>query len=146
MGNIYNYIENYCNDEIDEITYLDALIFSRLSYVHIEKLQDKLPFSIMDLNNYLNHLKISSKDKKLINLLSMKKRFKNLYIERCLNIEDDNKREQFFAVTIHLPHNNFFIAFRGTNKSIVGLIEDLDMSYKVIPSQEEAVSYLEGEI
>ena len=145
MSNIYNYVEKYGDELIEEVRPLDALVFARIAYIHIEELKEKLPFNITDLNNYLHLIKISSKDQKLINLLSKKNRYKDLCIERCSNIFDEEKREQFFAVTINLMNHSSFITFRGTNKSVTGLIEDLDMSYKVIPSQIDAIKYLEEE-
>ncbi len=141
---IYNYILNN-NDSLNKINYLDALIFSRISYIHIEKIEDKLPFTINDLNNYLPLIKVSSMDKKLINYLKDSKRFKDILITRCKNIFDKEKIEQFFGITFLLPNKDLFISFRGTDKSMIGLMEDLDMSYKTIPSQIDALNYLEEE-
>jgi len=141
---IYDYILNN-NEYLNKINHLDALIFSRISYIHIEELKDKLPFTINDLNNYLNLIKISSHDKKLVNLLSNSKRFKDIIITRCENIFDKEKIEQFFGITFLLPNKELFISYRGTDKSMVGLMEDLDMSYKVVPSQIDALNYLEKE-
>ena len=145
MKNIYDYIEEYGDDNIVKINSLDALIFSRLSYVHIEDLWNMLPFTISDLNNYIKgigKIKISSKDKKLVELLSKKKRFKDLVILGCKNIFNKTEGIQFFAMTIELPDNTLFIAFRGTDKSMIGLMEDVDMSYKIVPSQVCALSYV----
>ena len=46
--NIYDYLKNN-NDKITEINELDALIFSRLAYIHIETIKDKLPISINNI-------------------------------------------------------------------------------------------------
>ena len=142
MENIYDYIEKYGNEELCEINELDALIFARLSYIHIEELKNKLPFNITDLYNYLHLIKVSGRDKKLVELLSKKKRFKDLIIDNCYNVFNPNEVIQFCAINILLTDNTVFIAFRGTDKSIVGLMEDIDMSYKVIPSEICATSYL----
>ena len=145
MKNIYDYIIECGNNELMEINELDALIFTRLSYIHIENLCNKLPFRIDDLNNYLDQIKISSKDKKLVNLLSQSRRFKDLVIKRCNFVFDEKKIVQFFALTILLPNNRLFIAFRGTDKSLTGLMEDLELSYREIPSQILAIQYIENE-
>ena len=145
MNDIYTYIEKNGDNEIKRINYLDALIFARLSYVHIEELEDKLPFNIRDLNNYLSFIKISSKDKKLVNLLANSKRFSNLVITRCQLKFNVEKHEQFFGLTIKLPNNSLFIAFRGTDKSMAGFMEDMDMSYMTIPGQIDAMEYLNTE-
>ena len=95
MNNIYNYIEQYGNNDLIDINELDALIFTRLSYVHIEDLREKLPFRIEDLNNYIDKIKISSKDKKLVNLLSKTKRFKDIIINRCKYVFNEKKLFSF---------------------------------------------------
>ena len=142
--NIYNYIENN-NDELDTINNLDALILTRLSYLHIENIKERLPISIEKLNNYLDDIKTNRNDKKLIDLLKKNNRFKNIEIIRCQDILDKEKEEQFFALTIKLPNDSLFISFRGTNKNIYGFKEDLNMSYKIIPSCLDGVKYLESE-
>lgn len=142
--NIYSYIEN-SHEEIKRINELDALILSRLAYIHLEDLENKLPFTIEELNDYMENIKINKNDEKLVKLLAKSIRFKKLVIERCKSIFDKNKEEQFFAVTILLPKERLFIAYRGTNKSLIGIKEDLNMSYMTIPSQIDALLYLDGE-
>jgi len=146
MKNIYNYVLEYQNEEIKEINTIDAMVFARLSYLHLEEVQDKLPVKIKDLNSVIEHLKTNSYDKKLVELVSNAKRFKELEIERCHYILDKERECQFFAITIILPNNEAFISFRGTNRNIIGYKEDLNMSYMTIPAQEEAVNYLNSEL
>ena len=81
MSNIYDYIKNN-NNEIEEINVVDAMILSRLSYVHIEEMKDKLPLTIEQLSNYVSSIKINSHDKKLIEMLSNSNRFKLMSIRR----------------------------------------------------------------
>ena len=143
--NIYDYILKYQDKKIEEINNLDALIFTRLSYLHIENIQDKLPISIFDLNEYLEEMKTNERDTKLINLLKDTKRYRNLVINRCESILDIAKEEQFMAITITLPKNSLFISFRGTNKNVYGFKEDMNMSFKVVPSCIDGLNYLENE-
>lgn len=143
--NIYDYIVKNGDNKIVEINNLDALIFVRLSYLHIENIEDKLPISIFDLTEYLDEMKTNERDKKLVNLLKDTKRFRNLVIKRCESILNKENEEQFMAITIFLPKNSLFVGFRGTNKNIYGFKEDLNMCYKVIPSCLDGVKYLEKE-
>ena len=78
-------------------------------------------------------------------MLSQTKRFGNLVISWCQNILEEEKEEQFMAYTILLPRRRKFISFQGTNKSLVGFKEDLNMSYKIIPSQIDALNYVNNE-
>ena len=143
--NIYNYIINSKNQEFIEINTLDALIFTRLSYIHFEELIDKLPINIHDLYDYLEYIHVGKLDKKLINLLKNSNRFKNIIISRCNHISDIESEEEFTAITIDLPNKNKFIAFRGTTKKIYDFKEDMNMSFKEIPSSFDAVKYLQEE-
>lgn len=52
--------------------------------------------------------------------------------------------EQFAAMTFLLPTGEAYVAFRGTDSTIVGWKEDLNMAYLCpVPAQEEARSYVE---
>lgn len=61
------------------------------------------------------------------------------YYESAL---DEDTHEQFGALTVLLPDGTTYVSFRGTDDSIVGWVEDCDISYHVIPSQEHALRYL----
>ena len=144
MKNIYDYILNYQNKKIDELTPVDAMIFARISYIHFENILDKIPLKLSELVFYLDTLKTNTKDKKLIEMLSSTKRFQNIEVIRCQNILDNKKEEQFLAITLSLE-NLLFIAFRGTNKNIIGYKEDLNMSFMTIPAQLDALKYVNEE-
>lgn len=144
MKNIYDYILNYQNKKIDELTPVDAMIFARISYIHFENILDKIPLKLSELVFYLDTIKTNAKDKKLIEMLSSTKRFQNIEVIRCQNILDNKKEEQFLAITLSLE-NLLFIAFRGTNKNIIGYKEDLNMSFMTIPAQLDALKYVNEE-
>ena len=56
---------------------------------------------------------------------------------------DDEVEEQFSALTIDLGNCSIYISFRGTDDTIVGWKEDLNMSFlEEIPSQKQAVDYV----
>ena len=55
---IFDYIENSKNEELKEINTLDAIIFTRLAYIHLEDIIDKLPIKISDIEKYLNTIKV----------------------------------------------------------------------------------------
>ena len=52
---------------------------------------------------------------------------------------------QFSALTIRLPKEQIFVAFRGTDDTIVGWREDFNLSFlEEVPSQRRAVEYLDA--
>lgn len=143
MKNIYTYaIDN--QEPIDKINELDALIFSVLSYISIEDIMLKLPIKIGELAK-LKNLKNSKQDLMLLKIVGESNRFKDLEIIRYVNILDSTIEEQFMAMTIKIDPKTVFISYRGTNKSIVGFKEDMNMSYQVVPSQISAKEYLDKE-
>jgi len=56
---------------------------------------------------------------------------------------DTVSHEQFGALTAILPNGISYVSFRGTDDSMVGWREDCEMSYRVVPSQTSALSYLD---
>ena len=70
-------------------------------------------------------------------------RFGNLYISDFINKKDVEQEKQFSAITVHLPNDYIYVAFRGTDNTIVGWREDLNMCFSdTVPSQIDAVNYL----
>ena len=72
-------------------------------------------------------------------------RFKNLTIKRFKHTENKKLEEVFTGITISLPNNNILVAFRGTGKNVYDFKEDMNMSFKTIPSCILGVKYLEEE-
>jgi hypothetical protein len=80
---------------------------------------------------------------------SESERFGGARLSGFVNRIDNENGEQFGALTISYKNaegeDESYVSFRGTDDSIVGWKEDFDMSFKpVIPSQEDAVRYLEA--
>lgn len=50
--------------------------------------------------------------------------------------------KQFAAVTCSLPDGSDFVAYRGTDGTVTGLIEDFKFSFSTTAGQEDAVDYL----
>lgn len=55
---------------------------------------------------------------------------------------DLSAQKQFSAITFELEPGLYYIAFRGTDNSVIGWKEDLNLSFQdSIPSQDDALSY-----
>ena len=71
-------------------------------------------------------------------------RFGNISMSDYVNIVDTEEDMQMSAVTYHLDDGSAYIAFRGTDNTVVGWKEDFIMSY--LPEtggQREAIRYLD---
>lgn len=76
--------------------------------------------------------------------MAQTERFKNLRLSQYVNRIDVEHLEQFSAINIHLDDNQVYVAYRGTDDSIVGWKEDFNMSFMApVPAQMDAVRYLE---
>ena len=84
---------------------------------------------------------------KLLDILSKCPRYMNIKVGEFRGKYSDigNKDyEQFAAVTFTLEDGTKVVSFRGTDSTLSGWKEDLDMSWsKHVPSQKDALKYLE---
>ena len=94
--------------------------------------------------NALDGYVIFKDDPELLETLGRSSRFKDCLLHSFVNHVDEAQEKQFSAVCIDTGAFNF-IAYRGTDVTLVGWKEDLNMSFcDTVPSQLEAVAYLEA--
>lgn len=71
-------------------------------------------------------------------------RFRDICITGYVNRVDTDAQEQFSATTYLLGDGSAFVAFRGTDDTLVGWKEDFNMSFTpTVPAQADAVRYLD---
>ena len=81
--------------------------------------------------------------KKLLTALAASPRFRDVRVMGYVDHTDQVLEKQFSAMTFRLAGRQSFIAFRGTDSTVVGWKEDFNMAFRSpIPSQEEAIRYL----
>ena len=149
MPNIFDYLKwRDLKLEKVEFTEVDNLILSRLAYFPLDNaVRDK---EITVKEAYEKYLTVKHKgrilqeeDSQLFPLLANSIRFGKLKLTEYVNKIDLNNEEQFSAVTILMPNDTFYVSFRGTDNTIVGWKEDLNMSFKeLVPAQTTAKEYL----
>lgn len=134
---------------------VDSLIFSWVSYMHfpegIEGLRTWEGVRLQELlraecfEEMFADLWDPQGNKELMFALAASPRFRDVrlcgYVERL----DKEKEEQFAAVTFKIAPDLSYIAFRGTDATLVGWKEDFNMAFQCpVPSQEAAVCYLKA--
>jgi len=137
---------------------VDNIILSQLSYLTFENIvpspEEKEGISIaMALKIYdekinskegLKSTSFFKEDPDLIRALGASRRFGDCHLFGFINNTDIVREIQFSALCIHTGDDSCFIAFRGTDSSLIGWKEDFNMCFRdVIPSQLEAVYYIE---
>ncbi|MBQ2757036.1 MAG: DUF2974 domain-containing protein [Clostridia bacterium] len=131
----------------------DALIFSMLAYIDFEGVvsreANEAPVRLSDaIGAYfarptITEGSISANHEHLLHMLTVSPRFSALRTFGAKKVFDKAHGVQFGAVSFLLPGQNIFVAFEGTNDTLVGWKEDFRMSYECpVPAQLMAAQYL----
>lgn len=126
---------------------VDSLILSRFSYLPLYKI-DFIEGKVLDnfkrMESFLEKDFVNVEDKNLVSKIISSDRFNNLYLSDYERVYDELSTSQFCAVTIHLPNDEIYISFIGTDLTIYGWKEDLNMSFMDnVSSQIIGKKYLE---
>ena len=172
MGTVMDYMQwrgdrGFTQDPFNDI---DALILSMLSYMPFKDIvpgvDSKKRITLKDVANQyfsenpavkekpsnINLTVSSTMDAELVELLKVgahSQRFGNMQLSRYEEKMDFTAAQQFAAVMYSLPNTKRekVIAFRGTDNTLIGWKEDLQMAYmEQIPAQESAARYLKRNI
>lgn len=80
----------------------------------------------------------------LLTALAASPRFRDITLHRFVQRIEQNAEMQFSAMTFRLPDGSSYVAFKGTDSTLVGWKEDFNLSFQCpVPSQVAAVAYLE---
>ena len=161
MTTVFDYIDwrGDLSFESSPICEVDALILSLISYVEFEDIlpNDPNDMSLTLLDAARKYVRTHrGKPQKLGLILppevisimakaAKSHRFGALRIHGFVNKIDPEKQTQFSAVTFTDSTGASFVAYRGTDDTLVGWKEDFNMCFMhPVPAQLEAVAYLEG--
>lgn len=138
---------------------VDALLLCQISYIpfdnivpgigrsariSIEKLSE-LYFKQEGEHRSSLGVLISDNTIDLLESMAKSPRFKNVRAGFYLNDVNYDEEKQFCAVTFFIGEEIMFVAFRGTDDTVVGWKEDFNMSFMAtVPAQKEALEYLEN--
>ena len=123
---------------------VDSLILAEMSYLTFP--QEETPIRDLGLNlPAVEKMQFAfvHEIRALLSAAAMTERFAPIRMLRPIAVTDQDRDMQFAAVTFQLPDGTHYIAFRGTDSSIVGWREDFNMAFESpIPAQSAAVKYL----
>jgi hypothetical protein len=136
---------------------VDNLIFSLLSYVDLDGIvpsnhkggatvREAAAEYFFTHPEYAAHplgLIIPADILTLFRRMAHTRRFRDLVLSGYVNEISEERETQFSAVTVRLPDEGIFVAFRGTDDTIVGWKEDFKLSIlDEVPAQTMAAEYL----
>lgn len=154
VGNLFDYI-NWRGDlsfTQSEFNAVDGLILCIFSYFQFEKHEDFKGKTLAYAINALKEIPFDEKIKifcivqetidKFLQKTVKVNRFKNIVILDYDYEYNEETTEQFAAVTLKLDDGSIFIAFRGTDDSLVGWQEDCNLAFiNGVPAQLSAAKY-----
>ena len=159
MANLMDYLD-WRGDltlAVSPFNEVDALILAELSFVDFEGIVPPpevgrgLPLNEAAEAFFARHggrdvdMRVLVPDgiSQMLRKLMASPRFCGMTLNGYEALLDDEVEEQFSALTIDLGNGSIYISFRGTDDTIVGWKEDLNMSFlEEIPSQKQAVDYV----
>ena len=159
MANLMDYLD-WRGDitlAVSPFSEVDALILAELSFVDFEGIVPPpevgrgLPLNEAAEAFFARHggrdvdmgVLVPDGISQMLRKLMASPRFCGMTLNGYEALLDDEVEEQFSALTIDLGNGSIYISFRGTDDTIVGWKEDLNMSFlEEIPSQKQAVDYV----
>lgn len=152
MENILTYAERYRDMDFSEkpLNVIDGLILSQLSYYDYSKSPFVMEEFRMSVSTFfrntsekvLCHMMTLDGDRVLFEALKKEGRHGKLRACRYVDLLDEENEKQFAAITFELGNDEYYIAFRGTDNTVLGWKEDFAMTYRTeVPAQKEALQY-----
>lgn len=156
MGTILDYLKEYGDYTLEEKVFneVDSLILSQFAYLKFDDLApapggQKPMVSLQELLDHkdYDHLYADERYRKdntaLFLGLYHSNRFRDTMVWNYVNQIDLDTETQFSAVTYRLPGGVCYVAYRGTDETIVGWKEDLNLAFsEPVLGQRMSVEYL----
>ena len=160
MANISDYLDwrGDISLEKDPFNEVDNLVLAQLAYtdfdgivpgvgqgmdgITIQEAHDTF-FSIYSEKEIMARVSTTKVAPFLMHKMVKAERFKNMRLMNYINEIDEENQTQFSAVSFLLDNDTIYVAYRGTDNTIVGWKEDFNMSFLYqTPGQIRAAQYL----
>ena len=160
MSTIFDYIiwRGDLSFEASPFNEIDALIFCEFAYLRLNGIvpeefsQEGVTiaqaaetfFADSDVAARIDTgLFFSESVARMLKALATTERYGQLRLSGFVEEHDAASEKQFAAITIALGDGSFFVAFRGTDNTLVGWKEDFNMVFMTpVPAQQSALEYL----
>jgi len=147
--NIIDYLSDYSDISFKEKAFneIDASILAMCSYLPFKKLSKDccnckgISFEKLYEIYLFSDVEIRKRYRLLLLELSQSKRYSEFKINSHVDIYDKEKAIQFSATSFDYQ-NISFISYRGSDMSMAGFKEDLDLCFEVVPAQHYGLAYL----
>lgn len=155
-GTVFDYIKEYGQYTFEEkpLCEVDSLILSQFSYLKFDGIVPLLndmgkSVNLQDMKEHKLFLNLFADERwrennmALFDAMLNSKRFQTMRCNFHVNILVEERETQFAAITFVLQDGTVYIAFRGTDETLVGWKEDLNMIMEgSVPGQRMSADYL----
>lgn len=155
-GTILEYLKEYGDISFRDtpMNEVDSLVLCQFAYLKFDGLvpgvgENAHSVKLKDLENHPDYEKLFADERyekvnrKLIMAMLAGKRYRNMKMNCYVNIIEKEWETQFSAITFLLDDGTLYVAFRGTDETIVGWKEDFNMAFlSPVPGQAYSVKYL----
>lgn len=156
MGTIIDYLEKYGKYTFQEmpVTEVDSLALCQLSYQKFDGMvpdvgENKAAVTLKslekhpDLDKLFADVRYEKENRALFAGMVQGRRFGDMKLNYYTNIIEEQWETQFSALTCFLDNGTVYVAFRGTDETIVGWKEDFNMAFlSPVPGQAYSEAYL----
>lgn len=157
MGTILDYLKEYGDYSLAEKPFndVDSLVLCQFVYLKFDGMvpgpgEESGAVSVQELavHKDYDHLYADERYRKdntaLFQKVYKSRRFGNMRLRNYVNQVAQDQETQFSAIVFGLSDGTTYVAYRGTDESIVGWKEDLNLAFsEPVPGQRMSVSYLE---
>lgn len=157
MANIIDYAKSekssWAQKALNEV---DSLVFSQLAYTdfaagtaELKKANGRVSLKSFAEKGAIKEAMFANvlsgpQTTELLAAVAKSPRFSEVQIAEYVSETNQDLQKQFAAMCFIVDEQTTYVAFRGTDDTILGWKEDFNMSYlQVTPSQKEAARYLE---
>lgn len=158
MADLFDYMKwrGDLSFSVSPLNDVDALIFAELSYVPFDDISGCATadgvtlgdaaaefFKTHDPENTDLGAIVPSKIVTMFYEMAKCERYKNTVMSDYVNVTSEERGEQFSAITLRFSEKETYVAFRGTDDTVVGWEENCNMALRSpVPAQKSAVKYL----
>lgn len=149
MANMLNYLDwrgdlTLASDPWNDV---DSLIMACLSYLELPQVALPLEEAVELMPPFMPKSGAQGtffgSCQALMVQCALSERMAGIVLHSYVNEVDPEKEMQFSAMMADLPDGSRYVAFRGTDSTIVGWREDFSMAFETVPAQTAAAAYLE---
>lgn len=155
-GTVIDYVKEYGRYTLEQepMNDVDSLVLCQLSYLKFDGIvpgvrENRRSVSLREVAAHPDYEKLFADERfernnrALFEAMLASRRYRQLRLNCYINIVEDEWETQFSAITFLLGDGTLYIAYRGTDETIIGWKEDFNMAFlSPVPGQSYSVKYL----